>query len=289
MNKLYLLRFFGLAAVVGSPAMAQSASDEASVRDTPPALVVSGSATLTSDYRFRGVSQTDKEMAVQGGLTITHESGFYVGAWGANLSGWGTFGGANMELDLIAGYKLELSNSATLDVGLTWYLYPGGADATDFAEPYVKLTGTAGPASLTAGAAYAPKQQALGRWYFAGADAAASVYNDPGDKKDNLYLWGDAALAVAGTPITAKAHIGHSWGNDGLGPNATSVAPTGSYWDWSLGADATWKNLTLNVSYVGTDITYSRALYLQPSFSKGQDGTGSIADGAVVVSLTAAF
>ena len=96
-------------------------------------------------------------------------------------------------------------------------------------------------------------------------------------------------VAVAGTPITAKAHIGHSWGNDGLGPNATSVAPTGSYWDWSLGADATWKNLTLNVSYVGTDITYSRALYLQPSFSKGQDGTGSIADGAVVVSLTAAF
>ena len=50
---------------------------------------------------------------------------------------------------------------------------------------------------------------------------------------------GDGAFAIAGTPITAKAHIGHSWGNDGLGPNATSVAPTGDYWDWSLGADAT--------------------------------------------------
>lgn len=289
MNKLYLLPFFGFVAVAASPAIAQSTLNEVNAPDTPPALVVNGSATLTSDYRFRGVSQTDKKMAVQGGLTITHESGFYIGTWAANLSGWGTFGGANMELNLIAGYKAQLSDNATLDVGLTWYMYPGGADKTDFAEPYVKLTGTAGQVTLTAGAAYAPKQQALGRWYSTGADAAAGVYNYAGDKEDNLYLWGDAAFAIAETPITAKAHIGHSWGNDGLGPNATSVTPTGSYWDWSLGAGATWKNLTLNVSYVDTDITDSRARYLQPSFSKGQDGTGSIADGTIVVSLAAAF
>lgn len=255
----------------------------------PPALVVNGSATLASDYRFRGISQTNEAMAVQGGLTLSHESGFYVGTWASNLSGWGTFGGANMELDLFGGYKAQLSDTATLDMGLTWYMYPSGADKTDFAEPYVKLSGTTGPATLTAGVAYAPKQQALGRWYLSGADAAAGVYNAPGDKEDNLYLWGDTAIAIAGTPITAKAHIGHSWGNDGLGPNATSLAPTGRYWDWSLGADATWRNLTVNVSYVDTDITRSEAAYLQPSFSKGQDGSGSIADGTVVLSLTAAF
>ena len=63
---------------------------------------------------------------------------------------WGTFGGANMELDLIGGYKAKLGNGATLDTGLTWYMYPGGANKTDFAEPYAKLTGTAGPATLTA-------------------------------------------------------------------------------------------------------------------------------------------
>jgi hypothetical protein len=45
----------------------------------------------------------------------------------------------------------------------------------------------------------------------------------------------------------------------------------------------------LNVSYVDTDITRRRAAYLQPSFSRGQDGTGSIADGTIVASLTAAF
>ena len=250
---------------------------------------VGGSATVASDYRFRGVSQSDTEMAVQGGVTVAHESGVYAGVWGSNLAGWGTFGGANMELDLIGGYKAKIAETATLDVGLTWYMYPGGADRTDLAEPYAKLTGTAGPATLTAGVAYAPKQQAIGKWYGTGADAANGVYTNPGAKDDNLYLWGDAALAVAGTPITAKAHIGHSRGQDGLGPDATAVAPTGEYWDWSLGADATWRNLTFNVSYVDTDISNREATYLRPSFSKGQDGTGNIAGSTVVVSLTAAF
>lgn len=274
-----------LVSATAAPAFAQ----ETGPTEPTPALTVSGAVTVASDYRFRGVSQTDNEMAVQGGITVAHESGAYAGVWASNLAGWGTFGGANMELDLIAGYKARLSDRATLDVGLTWYVYPGGADKTDFAEPYVKLTGTRGPATLTAGIAYAPKQEALGRWYNTGADAAAGVYNHPGDKQDNLYLWGDGAVGIPGTPFTAKAHIGYSDGNPGLGPNATSVAPTGKYWDWSLGVDTTWRNLTLGVSYLDTDISDRDAAYLQPSFSKGQDGTGSIAGGTALISLTAAF
>ncbi len=282
-------------AVVALPVAAHAQSMPAETADTEaetsptPALAVSGSVAIASDYRLRGVSQSDRQLAIQGGITIAHESGLYVGTWASNLAGWGTFGGANMELDLIGGYKAKLADHATLDVGLTWYMYPGGADKTDFAEPYAKLTGTAGPATLTAGVAYAPKQQAIGKWYNSGADAANAVYNHPGAKDDNLYLWGDGALAIAGTPITGKAHIGHSRGQGGLGPNATAVAPTGSYWDWSLGADATYRNLTFNVSYVDTDISNRDANYLRPSFSKGQDGTGNIAGGTVVVSLTAAF
>lgn len=270
---------------------AQSAREDSAVEKAGPLsrITVSRSVGIASDYRFRGVSQSDTEMAVQGGITLAHDSGFHVGTWASNLGGWGTFGGANMELDLTGGYTTTLSANTTLDAGLTWYVYPGGADKTDFAEPYVKLTGTAGPATLTAGVAYAPRQQALGKWYATGAAAAAGVYTDPGAKGDNLYVWGDGAFAIAGTPITAKAHIGHSRGQDGLGPNATAVSPTGSYWDWSLGADVTWRNLTLNASYVGTDISNRDAAYLRPSFSKGQDGTGNIAGGTALVSLTASF
>lgn len=244
-------------------------------------ITVSGSVAIASDYRFRGVSQSDDHMAVQGGLTVSHESGVYVGTWASNLAGWGTFGGANMELDLIGGYKAKLSKNATLDVGLTWYMYPGGANDTDFAEPYVKLSGTTGPATLTAGVAYAPKQYALAN--------VSNAPNSRGQKQDNLYVWGDGALAIGGTPFTAKAHIGHSDGNPGLGPNGTSVSPTGKYWDWSIGMDTTWRNLTLNLFYVDTDITAAKAALLQPNFSKGQDGSGSIANAALVASLTAAF
>ncbi|GGE73415.1 TorF family putative porin [Sphingomonas prati] len=267
---------------VATPAFAQDAA--------PSPITISGSAGLVSDYRFRGVSQSDEDIAVQAGLTVTHESGFYVGTWGSNLSGWGTFGGSNMELDLYGGYKAKVG-SGTLDVGLLWYMYPGGASKTDFAEPYVKLSGVVGPVTLTAGVAYAPKQEALGRWYSTGELYVAGTPDRPGKKNDNLYLSGDALAALPGTPVSLKTHIGYSDGNPGLGPNGTSVAPTGTYWDWMIGADTTYKNLTFGVSYVDTDISFGSfgAQRIQPSFSEGQDGTGSIANGKVVFAVTAAF
>jgi len=248
--------------------------------DPPGPVTVSGSAALVSDYRFRGVSQTDEEMAVQAGFTVTHESGAYVGTWASNLSGWGTFGGANMELDLYGGYKFGVGSGGTLDVGLTWYMYPGGADETDFAEGYAKLSGTMGPMSLTAGVAYAPKQEALGNY--------SATPDSRGQKEDNLYLWGDGAVGVPSTPVTLKGHIGYSDGNPGLGPNGTSVAPTGKYWDWLIGADVAVGPLTLGVAYVDTDISRSESAYLLPNFSSTKDG-GSIADGQAVFSISAAF
>ncbi len=243
---------FGL--LMSSPALAQE--------ESAGPVTVSGSVALVSDYRFRGVSQSDEEMAIQGGVTVTHESGLYAGTWGSNLSGWGTFGGANMELDLFAGYSMPVGG-ATLDVGLTWYMYPGGFSDTDFAEPYVKLSSTVGPVKLLGGVAYAPKQQALGNW----SNTPASA---PGDKEDNLYIWGDVSSGIPSTPLTLKAHLGYSDGNPGLGPNGTSVAPTGEYLDWMLGADLAVGPLTFGVSYVDTNITQSEALYLQPNFSSAK-------------------
>ncbi|RZM18593.1 MAG: hypothetical protein EOP67_59755, partial [Sphingomonas sp.] len=171
------------------------------------------------------------------------------------------------------------------------YMYPGGFDNTDFIEPYAKLSGTVGPVALLAGVAYAPKQQALGPWYTNGASAAAGVYDRVNAKDDNLYLWGDISSGIPNTGLTVKAHVGHSNGNKGLGPFATSVSPTGEYWDWLFGADYVIPTtpLTLGVAYVDTDIGKGESAYLQPSFSRGQDGNGSIAGGKVLVSLTAAF
>ncbi|WP_017666363.1 TorF family putative porin [Porphyrobacter sp. AAP82] len=246
-----------------------------------PAITITGSATLASDYRFRGVSQSDEGMAIQGGFTINHESGAYIGTWGSNLAGWGTFGGSSMELDIYAGYKIPVGEG-TLDLGGTWYMYPSGADITDFVEFYAKLGGTVGPVGLTATVAYAPQQEALGNWDPVGPAV------DPGDKEDNLYLAADAAYAISGAPVTLKAHLGYSDGNPGLGPNGTSVAPTGTYFDWSLGLDVVpIEHLTLSVAYIDTDIAEADAALIRPNFATLAGD--SISDATVVFSVTASF
>ncbi|KAA9015206.1 MULTISPECIES: TorF family putative porin [Sphingobium] len=273
----YQIACAALALLSSAPAFAQE--------EPASPVTVSGSVGLVSDYRFRGVSQTDKGMAVQGGITLTHESGAYAGTWASNLSGWGTFGGSNMELDLFAGYAIPLTETTTLDVGLTWYMYPSGANKTDFAEPYVKLSSQVGPVKGLVGVAYAPKQQALGKWC---SDADCTIFN-PGDKEDNFYVWGDVSGSIPNTPVTLKAHLGWSNGNSGLGPNGTSLAPTGKYMDWLVGADVAIPGtpLTVGLAYVDTDIARVEENYIRPNFSDA-DGS-SIARSRFVVSLTAAF
>lgn len=256
--------------------------------EAPKAVTVSGSVALVSDYRFRGVSQSDRSMAVQGGFTVAHESGLYGSLWASNLSGWGTFGGSNTELDVVGGYKREVGAGVSVDVGLTWYMYPAGASKTDFGEPYVKVSGTAGPASVLVGVAYAPKQQALGKWYNSGASYATGTPDKPFAKEDNLYIWGDVSGGVPNTPVTLKAHLGYSKGNSGLGPNGTSVTPTGKYLDWMLGTDFALGPVVLGVAYVDTDISEKKAQYLLPNFGRVRDGA-SISKATVVFSLSAAF
>ncbi|MEE4455002.1 TorF family putative porin [Novosphingobium resinovorum] len=270
----------GLAAAflgAATPAMAQE--------EAPSEFTATGSVGIVTDYRFRGVSQSDKNIAVQGGVSVAHASGLYVGTWGSNLAGWGTFGGSNTELDIYGGFATEVSSGVTLDVGLTWYMYPGGSDITDFAEPYVKLSGEVGPGKVLVGVAYAPKQEALGRWTL---NADGDGYN-PGAKSDNLYIWGDVSSALPNTPVTLKAHLGYSDGNSGLGPNGTSVAPTGSYMDWMLGADVAVGPVTLGVAYIDTDISKSESVYLGPNFTDPARGNRTIAGSTVVFSLSAAF
>lgn len=255
------------------------AAAPAVAQDVPKPFTLSGSAGLVSDYRFRGVSQSDKHMAVQGGLTLTHRSGFYAATWGSNLAGWGTFGGSNMELDLVGGYK-HAFGGLTVDAGLTWYMYPGGAAKTDFAEPYVKASTTLGPVNALVGVAYAPKQEALGNF--------SNTRQSRGQSQDNLYVWLDAGAGVPATALTVKGHVGLSHGNPGLGPNGTSVTPTGRYADWLIGADYVIGPVTLGVAYVDTNISKRDAAYLQPNFSSTKNGS-SIAGSTVLGSITASF
>jgi uncharacterized protein (TIGR02001 family) len=288
-TKTFALAAAAFAAIaLAAPAVAQDAAAPAEAAEKEPDFKVSGSVALVSDYRFRGVSQSDNDGAIQGGLTLGHKSGMYASFWASNLAGWGTFGGPNLELDLVFGWKFP-AGPVAIDVGVTTYTYPGGADITTFAEPYVKVSGTLGPVSLLGGIAYAPSQQALGNWYFTGQAYQDGLPDDPGASGDNLYVWGDIGAGIPGIPLTLKAHFGYSDGNPGLGPNGTSVAPTGSYWDWLIGADFVVGPVTLGIAWVDTSISDNSFEYLalQPNFS---DADGKpISNSTVVFSITGAF
>lgn len=237
---------FGVAAFLlgATPAFAQDQTAP------PPDLKITGGVTLTSDYRFRGTTQTNEGPAVQGTINVNHVSGLYLGTWASTIDGGldgstpALTGYGAVEVDLYGGYTRTLASGVGFDVGLLYYYY---ADATagrktDFFEPYAAITYTIGPVSTKLGAAYA----------WGGQDGLAG-FDVSGGNDDNLYAYGDVAVAVPTTPITLKGHLGYSSGALG------SLNPAGSgdnnYFDWSAGAEWVGGPLKAGVSYVDTDIS----------------------------------
>lgn len=207
---------------LAAPAMAE---------DLGSGFAVNGGATLVSDYRFRGISQTDRRPAVQGTFTVSHSSGFYATVWGSSIDDY-VAAGSDQEIDLVFGWSKTFESSTKIDVGVLYYYYPGSGGAnTDFVEPYASVSHTFGPVTGKLSAAYAPAQSAL----TIGA----------GDE-DNLYVAGDVSAAIPNTPISVTGHVGHSFG-----PSYLTIGD--EYTDWSVGVSATFKVLTVGVSYVDTD------------------------------------
>jgi len=106
-----------------------------------PDLTVAYNIGLYSQYIFRGLTQTDRGPAVQGGIDLTHSSGFYLGAWASNISwlrdpntntnNYSPYkSGGRLEVDLYGGYRHTFANNLGLDVGVLQYLYPGSHSGT---------------------------------------------------------------------------------------------------------------------------------------------------------------
>jgi len=134
----------------------------------------SANVAMTTDYVWRGVSQTNEDPAIQGGFDYAHSSGLYIGTWGSNVE----FGGAeHMEMDLYGGWSGEFSGVG-VDVGAIRYMYFDDT-GIDFTELY--LGGSYGPFS-------------------------AKVSND--FDNDNLYI--EAGLEF-GLPsdVTLALHVGN--------------------------------------------------------------------------------
>ncbi len=97
----------------------------AHAQEAPPP--VTGSLAITSDYLFRGLTQTNRKPALQGSLQYDHTSGFYAGVWGSSISWLSDYEGvsSSIELDLYAGFKGGFGEGWTYDVGVLRYQYPG--------------------------------------------------------------------------------------------------------------------------------------------------------------------
>lgn len=102
---------------------------------TQASAEISANVALTTDYVWRGISQNEEDLALQGGFDFSHENGFYIGTWGSNVS----FGNSSTELDLYLGWANEFESGFGLDVGVIEYTYHGGNDASDnnFTEFYL--------------------------------------------------------------------------------------------------------------------------------------------------------
>jgi len=135
---------------------------------------LTGNLGLTSDYRFRGVSQTQNAPAVQGGIDYAHKSGFYVGNWNSSVSSQVYTNGAGVESDLYAGYKKEIFKGISIDIGSYNYFYPrattSAATGSNF-DTYEGFVGLGYKDIISA-----KYSQTLGNGYFGTANARGTSY-----------------------------------------------------------------------------------------------------------------
>ena len=203
----------------------------------PGDFTFSGSVSAVSQYRFRGIAQSDNKPAVQGAVTLSHASGFYVSAWASSAqAGSSAVNIGGSELDIYGGYTHEIGTSGVaVDLGLYGYLYPG-ASSGNLYEVYGSLAKTYGPFTAKLGVNYAPAQHV-----FSGVGAAT---------RSNTYVYGELGGGIPGTPITLHSHLGHTGG----GFNYTKP-----YLDYSVGATAKWKALSFDLSLIGTNVSHADA------------------------------
>lgn len=224
---------------------------------------LTGNVGLFSDYRFRGISQTWRQPAVQGGFDYAHSSGFYAGTWASNVSGNSYNNGAGLELDLYGGYKFTLAQDLTLDLGALAYLYPGAklnsAPGVPTGEKYDNIDLYAG---LSYGA-FSAKLSVAATDYFGlnSTTAGYAFFNGlpaRGGSKGSSYLDLNYRFELA-EGLTLDAHLGR-----------LSVRHYGelSYTDVKLGLTKSLGGFNLGAALVATD---ADKLYYQAGNSAAQD------------------
>jgi uncharacterized protein (TIGR02001 family) len=209
---------------------------------------------VTTDYRFRGISQSDNHPAIQGQVEYNDPSGFFANVWGSTID-FEPFGDddASVELDLTAGYRHSFSEATEGVIKVVYYWYPDSnpppfVDDADYVEIIAGLTHNFGEVAVSGEVAYSPDYS--------------------GGLGDAFALTAGAAVPLAPTwwvfdkGIEASGHLGHQSFDEGE-----------DYLFWDLGLSASVDQFTIDLRYVDTDI----------------DACTDVCDAGVVLTASVAF
>lgn len=233
--------------------------------DTTPPYTLTANVGVYSQYIFRGLTQTNRDPAVQGGFDYAHSSGFYLGTWASNISwlrDFGTYtGGGSMEWDIYGGKRGSFGNSDFgYDVGGLYYYYPGtvapGLVKGDTFEGYGMLS-----------------------WKWLSAKYSYSLDNKTFGVTDSAGTW--YLDLSANYPLTDKLTLTAHYGKQKYTGTSGGVSndSQASYKDWKLGLSyALPQNFTIGAYYTDTSMTAAQKAFYTPA-ATGKfigDGTGTV-------------
>jgi uncharacterized protein (TIGR02001 family) len=193
---------------------------------------------LTSDYDFRGITQTGNDPALQFGLDYA-EGPLHIGLWTSNVnfdtgeSGFKLFGSKHTEVDFVADFSGGSDDTVKYNVGFVDYTYPGQSGFD-----YPEIWGTLTKGWLSGTLHYS--------WDWAGTGLDLKAY----------YLEANAAIPLGSSGFGIALHGGHSWGDYWSDP---VFGTGGSYDDYSAGVTKTFGAFNFTLKYVDTSKYFDSA------------------------------
>ena len=239
-------------------------------------ITATGNVAATTDYRFRGITQSSNNPAIQGGFTFSHKSGAYLALWGSSID-FNT-PGVSTETDVSLGYTNTLKLSDTLaptyDVGVIRYGYIGsdskftnpynGDNGFDFTEVYGKLIF---PSTVFKGDALS---------------VGVNYSDDYWGHTDEFWYFNVGYTApIADTGFTGLASVGYNKlkNKDSLLIVAGGPGKDDDYVDYKVGVNYNFLGITAELDVVGTNI----------STTGMSDSQKKLYDTGAVFSLTKTF
>lgn len=247
---------------------------------------LSGNLTFVGDYRFRGVSQTYTQPAVQAGVDYAPNVGAYAGAWGSNVSGNQFLNGASLELDLYGGYRWGFGKVA-LDLGGQYYWYPSArynidpGDSYNTAEVYLstRYQQVSAKYSLALTDLFGMKTSTIGGYCGIDSDGTPGTADCLGTGSTK----GSGYLDLAGSfNVVVGLNLGLHYGYQSV-----HNYPELSYSDFKVGLSRQFGSFTLGAAAVGTNAE-SRFYRYTPT-TPGSQETADVAGRTIVLSASKAF